>query len=124
MYQLQLNFEQILRLVKQLPIEDKLKLRQEIEKDTQQIINKWEYLRKNHQELDPLNPLSNEEIDIICEYLKQENKPRPTIETQTKINVPDNFNEPLPADNLIIMTEDNAILTYPNISIFSVTNNS
>lgn len=70
------------------------------QKDTQQIINKWEYLRENHQELDPLNPLSNEEIDLICEYLKQQNKPRPTIETKTKINVPDNFNESLPDDIL------------------------
>lgn len=100
MYQLKLNFEQILTLVKQLPIEEKIKLTKEIEKDTQQIIKKWQYLLKNHEELDPQNPLSNEEIDVICEYLKQQNKPRPTIETETKINVYDNFNEPLPDDIL------------------------
>ena len=100
MYQLPLNFEQILGLVKQLPIEDKLRLTKEIEQDTQKIINKWEYLRKNNQELDPSNPLSNEEIDIVCEHLKQHNKLRPIVEAQTKINVPDNFNEPLPDDIL------------------------
>jgi len=100
MYQLKLEFEQILTLVKQLPMPDKLRLTQELEKDIQQIINKWEYLRKNHQELEPQNPLSNKEIDIICEYLKHQNKPRPTIETETKINVPDNFNDPLPNDIL------------------------
>lgn len=88
MYQLKLDFEQILTLVKQLPIEEKIKLSQEIEKDTQQIIKKWEYLREN------------DEIDGICEYLKQQNKPRPTIETEIKINVSDNFNDPLPDDIL------------------------
>ena len=70
------------------------------QKETQEIINKWEYLTANNQELDPLNPLSNEEIDFICDHLKQQNKPRPTIETKTKINVPDNFNEPLPDEIL------------------------
>lgn len=100
MYQLQLEFEQILTLVKQLPIEEKIKLSQELEKDTQQIIKKWEYLRENNHELDPQNPLSNQEIKIIRHYFKQQNKPIPNVQPEAKINVPDDFNEPLPDDIL------------------------
>jgi hypothetical protein len=100
MDQLPLSFEQILTLVKQLPESDKLKLKQVLKKDNQNIIKKWQYLREHHQELDEINPLSNSEIDTICQYLAEHNKTRPLIKSEQKIEIPDNFNDPLPDDIL------------------------
>ncbi|MGK7943725.1 MAG: hypothetical protein AB4058_04580 [Microcystaceae cyanobacterium] len=100
MYQLPLKFEQILILVEQLPEDDKLKLRKVLQKDEQSVIKKWHYLIENHQELDELHPLSNSEIDTICQYLAQKNQTRPVIEAEQKIEIPDNFNDPLPDDIL------------------------
>ncbi|ELR98291.1 hypothetical protein [Gloeocapsa sp. PCC 73106] len=100
MYQLPLNFEQILTLVKQLPEEDKLRLNQILKKDNQNIIKKWQYLIEHHQELDELNPLSNSEIDTICQYLAEHNQTRPLIQSEQKIGITDNFNDSLPDDIL------------------------
>jgi len=100
MYQLPLNFEQILTLVEQLPEDDKLKLSQVLQKDEPKIIEKWQYLREHHRELDELNPLSNSEIDLICQYLAKQNQARPIIKPEQKIDIPDNFNDPLPDEIL------------------------
>lgn len=100
MHQMSLNFDQILNIVKRLPQSDKLKLSQELEKDSQNIIEKWQYLIKHHQELDEVTPLSNSEIDTICQYLAEQNQTRPMIESEQKIGIPHNFNDPLPDEIL------------------------
>ena len=100
MSELPLNFEQILTLVKQLPEEDQLKLSQVLQKDESKIIEKWQYLVEHHQELDESSPLSNREIDIICQYLANQNQRRPIINPEQKIDISDNFNDPLPDEIL------------------------
>jgi len=44
--------------------------------------------------------LSNSEIDIICQYLAKQNQARPIIKPEQKIDIPDNFNDPLPDEIL------------------------
>jgi hypothetical protein len=57
-------------------------------------------LIEHHQELDESSPLSNSEIDIICQYLAKQKKRRPIIKPEQKIDIPDNFNDPLPDEIL------------------------
>ena len=67
MYQLSLNFEQILQLVKQLPEADKLKLSQELEKDTlnRKLTNILEAFKTDELSLATID----EEVEAVREEL-------------------------------------------------------
>lgn len=62
-YQISLNFEQILELVKQLPQADKLRLSKELEKSTRdrQLTELLETFQTNELELETIN----EEVEIV-----------------------------------------------------------
>ena len=45
-------------------------------------------------------PLSNEDIDRIVESYRQQNKPLPIGLAKNKLNIPDDFNDPLPDEIL------------------------
>ena len=64
------------------------------------IIEKWHYLRDNHQELDPNNPLSDDDIEIIRQILIQHNQTRPLAVAKGELIIPDTFDSPLPDDIL------------------------
>ncbi len=66
----------------------------------QKIIEKWHYLRDNHQDLDPNNPLSDDEIEIIRQFLIQHNQPRPLGVAKDEFIIPDTFDSPLPDEIL------------------------
>ncbi len=61
-----------------------------------QLMKKWKYLLENDEELDPLNPLSNREIETICQILSKENKTRPTGFAKGEFTIGDDFNDALP----------------------------
>ena len=61
-------------------------------------LQKWQYLKENNQELDDKNPLTDQEIQVICQVLSQQNKKRPAGLGQGEFTISDNFNEPLPED--------------------------
>ena len=63
-----------------------------------QLIKKWEYLVNNNQEFDESTPLSNPEIESICQVLKEEDKTRPLGIARGEFSIPDDFKEPLPDD--------------------------
>nr|MDZ8210245.1 hypothetical protein [Nostoc sp. ChiSLP03a] len=62
---------------------------------SRKIIEKWHYLRDNHQELDPNNPLSDDEIEIIRQILIQHNQARPLGVAKGELTIPDTFDSPL-----------------------------
>lgn len=64
------------------------------------IIEKWYYLRDNHQELDPNNPLSDDEIEIIRQIFIQHNQTRPLGVAKGELTIPDTFDSPLPDEIL------------------------
>ncbi|MBR8840600.1 MAG: hypothetical protein DSM106950_43140 [Stigonema ocellatum SAG 48.90 = DSM 106950] len=66
----------------------------------QKIIKKWRYLQDNHQELDPYNPLSDDEIEIIRQILIQHNQTRPLGVAKGELIIPDTFDSPLPDEIL------------------------
>ncbi len=45
-------------------------------------------------------PLTNEDIDRIVESYRQQNKPLPIGLAKNKLNIPDDFNDPLPDEIL------------------------
>jgi hypothetical protein len=61
-------------------------------------LQKWQYLKQNNQELDDENPLNDQEIEVICQVLSQQNKKRPAGLCQGEFTISDDFNEPLPED--------------------------
>lgn len=61
-------------------------------------LEKWQYLKENNQELDEENPLTDQEIEVICQVLSQQNKKRPAGLCQGEFTISDDFNEPLPED--------------------------
>lgn len=63
MYQLQLEFEQILTLVKQLPMPEKLRLSQELEKDT--LDNKLTEILQSFQTNELSLETINEEVEAV-----------------------------------------------------------
>lgn len=63
MYQLLLDFEQVLTLVKQLPIKEKLKLSQELEKDT--LDHKLTEILQSFQTNELLLETINEEVETV-----------------------------------------------------------
>jgi ATP-dependent Clp protease ATP-binding subunit ClpA len=63
-------------------------------------MEKWEFLLKHDRERDESDPLSNQEIQMICEVLRRQNKNLPSGLAKSKLNIPDNFNEPLPDEIL------------------------
>jgi hypothetical protein len=65
-----------------------------------EIIKKWEYLLEHDQELDPENPLSDSELEVIRQILIRQNKPRPDVPKTEEIFIADDFNAPLPDDIL------------------------
>ncbi|MDZ8086067.1 MAG: hypothetical protein RMY16_10965 [Nostoc sp. DedQUE12b] len=67
---------------------------------SRKIIEKWHYLRDNHQELDPNNPLSNDEIEIIRQILIQHNQARPLGVAKGELTIADTFDSPLPDEIL------------------------
>jgi hypothetical protein len=69
-------------------------------KSSQKIIEKWHYLRDNHQDLDPNNPLSDDEIEIIRQIFIQHNQTRPLGVAKGQLIIPDTFDSPLPDEIL------------------------
>ena len=61
-------------------------------------LQKWQYLKENNQELDDKNPLTDQEIEVICQVLSQQNKKRPAGLCQGEFTISDDFNEPLPEE--------------------------
>ena len=59
---------------------------------------KWQYLRENNQELDDKNPLTDQELQVICQILSQQKKKRPAGLCQGEFTISDDFNDPLPED--------------------------
>jgi hypothetical protein len=66
-YQIQLNFKQIVKIVKQLPADDKIKLSKELEKDA--INSKLTKLLKSFKTNDLTEDMINQECDIVREKL-------------------------------------------------------
>lgn len=64
-YQVQLNFNQIVQIVKQLPVNDKIKLSKELEKDA--INSKLTILLKSFK----TNGLTEETINQECERVRE-----------------------------------------------------
>ena len=48
----------------------------------------------------PDYPITNEDIDRIVESYRQQNKPLPIGLAEGKLNIPDDFNDPLPDEIL------------------------
>ena len=65
------------------------------------LLQKWQYLSENGQELDPENPLTEAEIIQIRQLLHSLNQSCPVGLAQGEFTVPDNFNDPLPDDVLV-----------------------
>jgi hypothetical protein len=63
-------------------------------------LQKWQFLIKNNQEMDRKNPLSENEIKIICQFLGQANQSHPVGLAKEEFAVPDDFNNPLPDEVL------------------------
>ena len=61
-------------------------------------LQKWQYLKENNQELDEENPLTDQEIEVICQVFSQQNKKRPAGLCQGEFTISDDFNEPLPEE--------------------------
>jgi len=59
---------------------------------------KWQYLRENHQERDVQEPLSNEEIGLVCSFLTKRSLSRLLEAEKQKVFIADDFNAPLPDD--------------------------
>ncbi|MBR8829468.1 MAG: hypothetical protein DSM107014_16485 [Gomphosphaeria aponina SAG 52.96 = DSM 107014] len=68
------------------------------EETQKELISKWEYLVNNNQEIDESKPLSNDEIQIICQILNKENKTRPLGLAKGDFSIDESFNDPLPDD--------------------------
>lgn len=66
-YQVQLNFNQIVQIVKQLPVNDKIKLSKELEKDA--INSKLTRLLKSIKTNELTEEMINEECEIVREKL-------------------------------------------------------
>jgi len=60
------------------------------------LLQKWQYLINNNQELEPNQPLENGDIQRICQFLSQSQECRPVGLAHNEFTVPDNFNDPLP----------------------------
>jgi len=73
-YQVQLNFSQILQIVKQLPVNDKIKLSKELEKDA--INSKLTRLLKSFKTNELTDDIINQECEIVREklYMKSHGK--------------------------------------------------
>jgi len=73
-YQVQLNFSQILQIVKQLPVNDKIKLSKELEKDA--INSKLTRLLKSFKTNEITEHIINQECEIVREklYMKSHGK--------------------------------------------------
>ena len=73
-YQVQLNFNQIVQIVKQLPVNDKIKLSKELEKDA--INSKLIRLLKSFKTNELTEDMINQECEIVREklYLKSHGK--------------------------------------------------
>ncbi len=63
-------------------------------------LQKWRYLIKNNQELDEEQPLTDQEIQVICQIFSQENKKRPAGLGEGEFTINDDFNDPLPEEIL------------------------
>lgn len=66
-YQVQLNFNQIVQIVKQLPVNDKIKLSKELEKDA--INSKLTRLLKSFKTNELTEDIINQECEIVREKL-------------------------------------------------------
>jgi hypothetical protein len=67
---------------------------------TKQALQKWQFLIKNNQEIDITNPLSENEIKIICQFLNRSHQSRPVGLSAGEFTISDDFNEPLPDEVL------------------------
>lgn len=59
-----------------------------------------EFLEYQQTPIDLENPITNEDIDRVVEYYRQNNKPLPIGLAKDEFIVPDDFNEPLPDEIL------------------------
>ena len=59
-----------------------------------------ESLNKPQQSLHSEHPITNEDIDRIVEFYRQQNKQRPIGLAKGEFTVPDDFNAPLPDEIL------------------------
>jgi len=66
-YQIQLNFRQIMQIVRQLPADDKIKLSKELEKDV--INSKLTRLLKSFKTNELTEDMINQECEIVREKL-------------------------------------------------------
>jgi predicted RNase H-like HicB family nuclease len=57
-----------------------------------------QYLREHNQERDDQEPLSNEEIDLVCSFLTKRRLSRRLETEKQKVFISDDFNAPLPDD--------------------------
>ena len=55
---------------------------------------------EHEQPADTEYPLTNEDIDRVVESYRQQNKPLPIGLAKNKLNIPDDFNDPLPDEIL------------------------
>ncbi|BAG00314.1 MULTISPECIES: hypothetical protein [Microcystis] len=67
---------------------------------TEKALQKWQFLVKNNQEMDNTNPLSENEIKIIWQFLSQSHRSRPVGLARGEFTISDDFNEPLPEEVL------------------------
>jgi hypothetical protein len=67
---------------------------------TEKALQKWQFLIKNNQEMDNTNPLSENEIKIICQFFSQSHQSRPVGLATGEFTISDDFNEPLPDEVL------------------------
>ena len=58
-------------------------------------MKKWEHLLKYHQEMNDDDPISNEEIQIIRNTLRSQNKNIPLDLPKDDFFIADDFNDPL-----------------------------
>lgn len=63
-------------------------------------LKKWNFLIENDQELDPNNPLNDNEIQVIRQFLRESNQSRPLGLAKGEFTVPDDFNQSLPEEVL------------------------
>ena len=58
------------------------------------------FVESIEQDAIPINPESNEDIDRIVESYRQQNKLLPIGLAKGRLNIPDDFNDPLPDEIL------------------------
>lgn len=69
----------------------------------EQLNSVHQFVESMEHQLTPISPdypLTNEDIDRVVESYRQQNKPLPIGLAEGKLNIPDDFNDPLPDEIL------------------------